>query len=220
MKTTSLLLEATKEIWSEYYKHPFVLGIQNGTLEKEKFRFYIVQDFLYLVDYTKVFAIGVAKTKNLELGKLFSKSITNLTDSEMDIHKGYMGKFNLTEEELENTEVSLDNLSYTSYMLRVAYEEGDVEILASILACGYSYELIAKNIVKNKPDSINDEFYGEWIQGYSSEEYAKANVFLLDMLDELTKNYSDKQIKHLKDIFVACSRYELDFWNMAWEMRK
>ena len=101
-------------------------------------------------------------------------------------------------------------------MLRVAYEESEAEILAAILSCAYSYEVIAKNIVKNNPSSINDEFYGDWIKGYASDGYAEENVILLEELNRLTENYTEKKIQHLIDIFVACSRYELAFWEMSW----
>ena len=53
MKTSERLLNASKTIWDAYNEHPFVLGIQNGTLERDKFRYYIMQDFLYLKDYAK-----------------------------------------------------------------------------------------------------------------------------------------------------------------------
>ena len=110
----------------------------------------------------------------------------------------------------------MDNLSYTSYMLRVAYEEGEAEILAAILSCAYSYEIIAKKIVKNNPASMEDEFYGDWIKGYISDSYAEENKVLLEELNRLTTTYTEKQIQHLTDIFVACSRYELAFWEMSW----
>lgn len=216
MKTTDRLLAATKEIWESYNTHPFVMGIQNGTLDKEKFRYYIMQDFLYLKDYAKTFAVGVAKAKSVETANLFAKYIA-VMNGELDVHSGYMGKFQITQDEIDNMKPSLDNLSYTSYMLRVAYEEGEAEILTAILSCAYSYEAIAKKIVKNNPASINDEFYGDWISGYVSEGYADGNAILLDTLNILTEHYTEAQIMHLIDIFVACSRYELAFWQMSWE---
>ncbi|MFV0504374.1 MAG: thiaminase II [Lachnospirales bacterium] len=218
MKTTKRLLEATKEIWDAYNNHPFVKGIEDGTLDKEKFKYYIIQDFRYLIDYAKVFSLGIAKTKNLEMLKLFSSHINILTDGEMDIHKGYIGVIGITEEELYNTPIALGNISYTSYMLRIAYEETEVEILTALLACAYSYEVIGKTIVKNNPKSVEHEFYGEWIKGYSCDEYSNGNVFLLDTLNVMTKNYSEKQIEHLTEIFINCSKYEMDFWNLAWNM--
>lgn len=219
MKTTERLLDATKEIWESYNTNPFVMGIQDGTLEKDKFRYYIMQDFIYLKDYAKTFAVGVAKAKSVETANLFAKYIS-VMNGELDIHSGYMGKFQVTKEEIDSMKPSLDNLSYTSYMLRVAYEEGEAEILAAILSCAYSYEVIAKRIVTNAPDSVNDDFYGDWIRGYASEEYAAENKVMLDMLDALTEHYTESQINHLVDIFVACSRYEQAFWQMSWEMKQ
>lgn len=216
--TMARLLKAAEDIWARYYEHPFVLGIQDGTLDREKFRYYMIQDYLYLEDYAKTFALGVAKAGSLETTRLFAGYINALTGSEMDIHRGYMGKLAVTQEELDGTRRSLNNLSYTSYMLRVAYEEGETEILAAALACAYSYEVIAKKIVERNPSAVEHDFYGDWVKGYLSEQYAKENVILFDTLERLTEDYTEKQMAHLTEIFVVCSRYELAFWDMAWLM--
>ena len=219
MNTIERLLAATTDIWKAYNEHPFVLGIQNGTLDKDKFRFYIIQDYLYLEDYAKTFAVGVAKAKSLRIANLFAKYIS-VMNGELDVHNGYLARLGVTQEEIDSTPRSLDNLSYTSYMLRVAYEEGEAEILAAILSCAYSYEVIAKKIVENNPSSVNDEFYGDWIKGYVSDGYAEENFILLEELNRLTENHTEQQIQHLVDIFVACSRYELAFWEMSWLLLK
>lgn len=216
MKTTERLLLAAKDIWQQYNNHPFVTGIQDGTLDKEKFRYYMIQDYLYLEDYAKTFAVGVAKAKSLRIANLFAKYIP-VMNGELNVHDGYLARLGVTQEEIDTTPRSLDNLSYTSYMLRVAYEEGEAEILAAILSCAYSYEVIAKKIVENNPASVNDEFYGDWIKGYISDGYAEENAILLEELNRLTENYTEQQIQHLVDIFVVCSRYELAFWEMSWK---
>ena len=72
MNITEHLLDSSKEIWKQYHKHPFVRGIGDGTLDKEKFRFYIIQDYLYLIDYAKVFSIGAAKAQDLSTMQFFS----------------------------------------------------------------------------------------------------------------------------------------------------
>ncbi|MBR5312442.1 MAG: thiaminase II [Clostridia bacterium] len=218
MNTTEKLLAAAAEIWKCYHGHPFVQGIKNGTLDKEKFRFYIIQDYLYLEDYAKTFAVGVAKAKSLRTANLFAKYIP-VMNGELDVHSGYLARLGVTQEEIDSTPRSIGNLSYTSYMLRVAYEEGEAEILAAILVCAYSYEVIAKNIVKDRPDSVRDEFYGDWIKGYTNDDYSRENVILMEELNRLTENYTEKQLQHLAGIFTACSRYELMFWDMAWNTR-
>lgn len=216
MMTTKKLLYAAADIWKTYNKHPFVLGIQNGTLDQKKFRYYIIQDYLYLEEYAKTFAIGVAKANSSYTASLFAKYIP-VMHGELDIHQGYLAKLGITQEEIASTPRSLDNLSYTSYMLRVAYEEGEAEILTAILACAYSYEVIAKNMIKNNPEILYHEFYKDWVRGYCSDEYAKENKILLETLNLLTAAYTEKQIQHLTDIFISCSRYELAFWEMSWK---
>ena len=107
MKTSERLLNASKTIWDAYNEHPFVLGIQNGTLERDKFRYYIMQDFLYLKDYAKTYAVGVAKAKSVETANLFAKYI-NVMNGELDVHKGYMGKFAVTQEEIDEAFANMD----------------------------------------------------------------------------------------------------------------
>ncbi len=219
MNTTGILLDATKEIWHKYTDHPFVRGIEDGTLDKDRFRYYIIQDYKYLEEYAKTFAIGLAKAKSREITDLFSGSIDAI-HKELNVHNGYLFKLGITEEEIRNTPRSLDNLSYTSYMLRVAYEEGEAEILAAILSCALSYERIAANMVEHDPASRDHEFYGDWIKGYTSEAYVNENKRIVSALEKLTENYTESGIRHLTDIFIACSRYELAFWEMAWRMEK
>ena len=213
--TIKRLLKASEKIWQRYNEHPFILGIQEGTLDKNKFRYYIIQDYLYLEDFAKTFAIGVAKAKSRETANLFAKYVS-VINGEMNVHSGYLARLSVTSEEILSTPRSLENLSYTSYMLRVAYEESEAEILAAILPCTYSYEKIAKTIVKNNPESINNSFYGDWIKSYSCENYEKENRILIKEINGLTKDFKEEKLKHLEDIFINCSLYELDFWKMAW----
>lgn len=219
MKTIDLLLNATKDIWEAYNNHPFILGIQNGTLSRDKFKYYMIQDYLYLGDYAKSFAVGVAKAKSPQIARLFAKYIDVMT-GEMDVHSGYMGMLNITEEELCTTPRALNNLSYTSYMLRVAYEEGEAEILAAILSCALSYEVIAKKMLQQNPNAGQDAFYGSWVTNYASQRYHDDNQQLLDALESTTQQYTPQQLDHLAEIFVVCSRYEMDFWDMSWNMSK
>ena len=220
MTPTEKLVDSVKDIWTGYHNHPFVTGIGDGSLDQKKFRYYMIQDYLYLIDYTRVFAIGAAKARDLNVMKLFAAYTHNILDGEMDIHRTYMERLGISLEEAETTPVSLDNRSYTSYMLRVAYEEDQAEVAAAILSCAVSYEVIAKKIVENHPEALNHPFYGEWVSGYVADAYHEENQVLIDLMDRLSDGYSEKQLQHLEEIFMACSRYEMAFWDMAWEMRR
>ncbi len=217
MSLRERLMNSVADIWPKYNEHPFVKGLETGTLEPEKFRFYITQDYLYLNEYSKVFALGAAKAKSLETMKLFSSVIDAIANVEMDIHKGYMGRLKVSQEEIDSTLRHPANLAYTSYMLRVAYEEEEPEILAAILSCALSYEDIAKKIVENNPEAVNHELYGKWIRNYSGEEYCGLNNVLVSYLEKSAENYTDLQLDHLCEIFRACSIHEMNFWDMAYK---
>lgn len=218
--TTDRLLAAAADIWRGYHIHPFVKGIADGSLPHEKFVFYMLQDYVYLYDYARVFALGIAKAKTPEVMGWNAASVRQILDGEMEIHRGYMKRLGISEAEAASTRASLDNLSYTSYMIRVAYEEGAAECAAAILSCALSYEVIAKEILKHHPQADRHPFYGEWVQGYAGEEYHASNQVLIRLMEGLTTNYSEAGLQHLEEIFVNCSRYEASFWDMAWEMRE
>lgn len=219
MSTVERLLKVTEDIWAGYHTHPFVTGIKNGTLDVKKFRGYMIQDYWYLMDYTKVFAVGVAKSKSVEVMKLFAKYIQSILEGEVNVHNGYMKMFGITQEELEQTPIAQDNRSYTSYMLSVAYKGGEAEVLTAIFSCAYSYEVIARRMVEECPTAPDHPLYGRWVQGYTAERYLRNNVQLMDMLERLTADYTEIQLRYLEEIFVACSRYEAAFWDMAWNQR-
>ena len=212
-QTTERLLDASREIWEGYLSHPFVRGLADGSLAVNKFRFYLLQDYLYLFDYAKVFAQGVVKSREPEVMRVFSSYVASILNGEMEIHRGYMTRLGITEEQAEAVQPSLSNLSYTAYMRAVAAEEGPAEIMAAVLSCAISYEYIAKWIVKNYPDADKHDFYGEWVRGYASEDYAAENQRLIALMERLSADYTDTQRKRLVDIFVACSRYMA--WNEA-----
>ena len=103
-------------------------------------------------------------------------------------------------------------------MLSVADRGGPREITAAILACSWSYAEIGRTLAK-RPGAAEHPFYGEWVRGYASEDYAAANRALVELMDRLSAGASEAELRYLEEIFVNCSRYELAFWDMAWEMR-
>lgn len=215
---SSRLRDAASSVWEECLKHPFVTGIGDGTLAAEKFQYFMLQDYLYLFDYARVFALGVVKARDPELMRTFAANVDIILGGEMKIHRAYMERLGITEERVFAVKPALDNLSYTNYMLSVANTGGPMEIIAAILACSWSYAEIGQALAAI-PGAAEHPFYGEWIQGYSSEEYAATNQALIALMDSLAENATEEQIAYLTEIFVNCSRYELGFWDMCWEMR-
>lgn len=218
MTVSQRLREAARPIWDACLSHPFVTGIGGGTLPPEKFRYFMLQDYLYLFDYARVFALGVVKARDPALMRTFAQNVDAILGGEMNIHRSYMERLGIPEEQVLAGKPALDNLSYTHYMLSVAERGSPREIVAAILACSWSYAEIGTALAAI-PGAADHPFYGEWIRGYASEDYGETNRALIDLMDHLAADTPEAEIRYLEEIFVNCSRYELGFWDMAWEMR-
>ena len=212
------LHDAATPVWEACLRHPFVTGIGDGTLDMEKFRYFMLQDYLYLFDYARVFALGVVKARDPELMRVFAANVDAILGGEMKIHRAYMKRLDITEEQVFAVKPALANLSYTNYMLSIAQTGGPMEIVASILACSWSYAEIGQALAAI-PGAAEHLFYGEWIRGYASEEYAATNQTLIELMDSLAADAGEEQLAYLTDVFVNCSRYELGFWDMAWDVQ-
>lgn len=214
MFSKELYLSA-KEIWDSYYKHPFVKEIGENSLEKERFKFYIIQDYLYLLEYAKLFALGVIKSKNESDMKKFAKLTDGILNSEMGIHRVYMKKLGITEEDISKIKPTLDNISYTSYMLSVSHCGDIKEIAVAALSCMWSYKMIGDKL--KELYGAEQDFYGDWIKTYSSSTYEELTNWNIELVEKYCANISEEEKEHLKTIFINCSIYEYKFWDMSYK---
>lgn len=215
MTFTQDLYGATQDILKQCFNHPFIKGIENGNLDIEKFKFYMIQDYLYLYDYAKLFAIGILKSDNNDDMNLFASSLNSTLNTEMAIHRGYMERLGISEEDVSNTETSLINLSYTNYMLSIAQKGGQKEVIIALLSCAWTYAEIAKKINENNSSAKEHEFYGEWVSGYLDDSFQNIAQWFLTRVDQFGEYLSDVEKTQLTNIFRNCCVYELKFWDMA-----
>ena len=215
MKFSERLYEKLQPIWRQNHNHPFVQGMGDGTLEKEKFRFYMIQDYLYLIDYAKLFAIGAMKATDVQTMGKFASLLDSTLNEEMSLHREYAKKFEISEKELEKAQPSPTTLAYTHYMLHVGQSGTLAELVAALLPCMWSYWEIGKEL-SEKPGAEN-EFYREWIEMYSSEEFGELATWCINLFDSLTEDKSEAELEKLEEIFLNTTRFEYMFWDMAYK---
>lgn len=218
MLLTEKFYKRSENIWQSLHEHPFVKEIEDGTLAKEKFRFYMIQDYLYLLEYAKVFAIGLIKSRDEGLARKFAAHIHHTLDGEMDTHKAYMTSLGITTEEVSTAKRAIANQSYTSYMIDAASSGDVLDSLTAILACAWSYQAIAQKIVENNPEATKHPFYGKWVSTYTSGEYKEAVQDLLDLTNQYGESIAASRSEYLIQLFINCCRFEYEFWNMAYHM--
>lgn len=216
-KFTDRVFNRIEPLWDAYLEHPFVKGIGEGTLDEEKFKHYLKQDYIYLIEYSRIFAIGASKSKSLQSMTMFANLLHGTMNYEMDLHREYADKFGISNEELENTEPSATMTAYTSYMLNKAQLGGVENATAAVLACAWSYNFIGKKLAK-WPGALGHELYGNWVKMYSSEGFTKIADDCKDLLNELAAEKPENELKELEEIVVQTSNFEYMFWDMAEEI--
>ncbi|MCL1842722.1 MAG: thiaminase II [Defluviitaleaceae bacterium] len=204
------------KVWEEGYNHPFVQELGKGVLDKEKFKFYLLQDYLYLLQYAKVFASAAVKADTEEIMTAFTKIQYAILAEEMDLHRNYMSEFGITPEEAEKAKASLYNKTYTANMLAVGYTGSLAQMTATVLPCAWTYSDWAKRLKAENADKLENNFYKKWIATYSSDDFAATYVWLCDVLDNLTSQMSEKQLENITDIFISSVEFEYLFWEMAY----
>lgn len=218
MSTSDRLRDKYAHLWDRLFRHPFVVGIGNGQLPLDKFQFYVKQDYFFLIQYSRVLALAVAKAPDLVGMGRFADLLTETLNTEMSLHGAFCGEFGISSHELESTRPAPVTLAYTDYLLRVAYEGTITDIVATLLPCQWGYNETGRHLSKTGDTSQNNQ-YAEWIRLYSAEEFTSLVGWLREFLDYLSGGVGEREMERLEEHFRTATRYEFLFWDMAYNLQ-
>ena len=219
MKFTDEARRRVDPVWEAYHKHPFVKGIGDGSLDMEKFKYWLRQDYVYLQDYSRVFALGAAKANDLETMSTFANLLNGTLNIEMGLHRKYTAKFGITEEELEKEAPSPTTQAYTDFLITSCYSGDLAELSASLLPCTWGFNEIGLRL-REVGDTSKNNPYADWIQMYSSKEFGEFKDWTCSLMNRVAEGCSREKIERLMGIFITSSKYEYLFWEMAEKMEK
>lgn len=203
-------------LWDGQYRHPFVRGIADGTLEPGRFRHWLRQDYVFLIDYGRVIALAAARAPDLATMVRFAELLRETLVTEMALHRSYASGFGVSSEELERTAAAPTNRAYTDFLLRTAAIGDYLELLGALLPCMWGYSELGRRLASETPVSPNP--YADWIGMYASSEFAELADWCRALLDRLAERASERAIRAASDAFIVSSRHELAFWQMAWTL--
>ncbi len=214
MKLTQHLYTIAEPLWEDQLRHPFVKGLGDGTLEELRFKRWVLQDYRYLMEFARVFAWAAAKADRLESMSWYAGVLDLTLNTEMQLHRDYAARFGLSTEDLEAEAMWPTTRSYTDFLVRTAAEGDMLDLLAALLPCAWGYVFIAGRLAEADPPE--DRRYQDWIEQYSSKEFAGALDWLRTEMDRLGQGISREKTKRLEEIFLTSTRYEGRFWQMCW----
>jgi thiaminase/transcriptional activator TenA len=213
------LYRSAEAIWAKSHAHPFLTELRDGSLDPKRFMYYLKQDYVYLIDYAKMFAIGSMKARDLDTMVKFAELLHSTLNVEMELHRQYAERFGLTREELAKTLPSPTTVAYTKYLLDTASQGPLSEVVAALLPCMWSYREIGVAYSK-VPGALDHPLYREWILMYSSEEFGALTDWCIDLMDRLAEGLPEQELATLEERFVVASKLEYMFWDMAYRQEE
>jgi thiaminase/transcriptional activator TenA len=214
MKFSRHLKKIARPIWDAQLRHPFVRSLGDGNLPPQKFKFYILQDSLFLFELSKVFAAAAIKSPDTDTMAHFTKLQSDTLEVERALHQEYGKRWKMTEAEMSSVPMAPTNYAYTRHMLHVALTGNLAEITNVALPCAWIYCEVGAHLCQNPPGKKHP--YKDWLALYSSPEFAEVAEWMCGLVDRLSESVGIQSQKRMEQDFIISSRYEWLFWEMAW----
>ncbi len=213
MLTEKLRFDADA-IWKKILEHPFVVEIYEGTLPIEKFKYYIMQDYNYLIETSRCFSIISAKSDFSIAKQVIQIAHADMT-TEMDNYVILLKKLGLNFRDVIKMEPAPTNFAYMNFLVRTCSLGSPLEGLVALLPCFWTYKEIAEYHRERLTHNTNP-IYKDWARVYLSDEYGN----LVNMLKNIINTFSYTDYENLRRIFIIASKYEYMFWEMAYIMEQ
>ena len=209
-----VLHESGAQVWERATTHPMVVGIGDGTLPHEVFRGYFEQNVLYLDAYARAIALIVAKAPDLEGVETLARFLRQIVDTEIPANLAFLERLGGDRETVEGRGTMLPTTyAYTRHLLSTCAFGDCADGLTAILPCQWSYGELSRPLTAHPPD---DPIYADWISLFGSDHYDGLVDSTTALLDRLVDVSDDARMASLERIFDRSTRYEADFWDMAY----
>ncbi len=213
-RLSTQLRRAAQPIWQAQHEHPFLRGIADGTLATERFCLYVRQDYLFLIEYARMLALGAARSPDLATMTRFCELTNEILTTEMDLHRSFAATFGISAAELEAELPAPTTQGYTDFLVRTAAQGDFAELAAALLPCMWGYAEIGRVLAAEGRSP--DDRYAQWVDMYASEEFGELADWCRALVDRLGAALTEDGRARAHRAFITSSRYELAFWEMAW----
>lgn len=215
----SLKLAAAPE-WEAYVEHPFTNAMADGTLSQDAFRHYLVQDYLFLIEFARAYGLAVYKSPGLADMREAAAGMAAILDVELNLHVKLCGGWGLSPDDLESAPPAAEMLAYTRYVLDTGMRGDLLALQVALAPCIIGYAEIGRRLVARASLLPAKNPYQEWISEYAGEAYQAIAQKAVEQMDVLAARYASPfREKELKTIFREATKLEASFWEMGWRLQ-
>ncbi|WP_207477518.1 thiaminase II [Arenibaculum pallidiluteum] len=215
----SRLKEACRPDWEAYVGHAFVRGLGDGSLPERCFRHYLVQDYLFLIQFARAYALSAYKSDTLGDMRRAAGAMGAILDREMALHVEYCAGWGLDEAAMAATPEATATLAYTRFVLERGMSGDLLDLNVALAPCVVGYAEIAAALQRDPRMRLDGNPYRAWIEAYSADDYqavARDKVALLD--DLAARRGGEARFTALTRDFSAACRLEAGFWQMGYDL--
>lgn len=209
------MLGSIEMMMEKIQSHPFNAELAKGLLPQKKFIFYLLQDALYLADFSRALALTSARLPNNTHMQQFMQFALDAIIAERDLHFSYIQAYQLKTNTIINTEAeqSPSCFMYTNYLLKMANMSSIEEAVSSLLPCFFIYNEVGKKIAAEQ--SLNNPYH-DWIALYSSVSFERSVQLAITITNELASSCSERTRDKMVAAFVRSTQLEWMFWDSAY----
>lgn len=208
------LKRAAATDWSRYVDHAFVRQMEAGTLPEAAFRAYLVQDYLFLIQFARANALAIYKSRALAEMRAGQAALAAIL-GEMDLHVRLCGRWGLSPDDIAAAPEHAATVAYTRYVLDCGASGDLLDLAVALAPCVVGYAEIGRALAPVLA-ARRDHPYREWIGEYASDAYQDVATAAIAQLDRLAaRAMTEARFAELAAIFAAASRLEADFWQIG-----
>ncbi|MFD1938975.1 MULTISPECIES: TenA family protein [Nonomuraea] len=211
MRFRDELWRAMDGIYRQILRHPFLEGLTDGSLPREAFRHYVMQEAHFLPDYARALAACAARSPQPAAVHRFAADAARTVEVEHSLVVELLAAFGLDVAEALKSPAGPTTVGYASYLVRTCSLGTFPEALGAIVPCYWIYARVGEKLLA---DSSPDPLYAWWIETYGGEDYQDTVAGVLDLLDGLSLTADERE--RLVERAVTTARYEWMFWDAAW----
>jgi thiaminase/transcriptional activator TenA len=215
-------LKATcAEDWAAYVDHDFLRRLADGSLPEACFRHYLAQDYLFLMHFSRAYALAVFKSESLEDMRQAAATLDALLNSEMSLHVAYCARWGLDEAQMAAVPEAEQNMAYTRFVLERGLSGDLLDLLAALAPCVVGYGEIGARLIDGPAAHLDGNPYKDWIEVYGGAEYQEVAQGAVDQLDRVARQRigedpaASGRWDSLCTTFRSATRLEIGFWDMG-----
>ncbi len=209
------------ELWHAYTHHPFVEGLRDGTLPREAYLRYLVQDYVFLIHFSRAWALAVTKAETVDEMRFAARTLDALLNDEIALHVATCANEGVDEATLFAAPELPQNIAYTRYVLDAGHSGDFLDLLAALAPCVMGYGEIGLRLAAARNGAQKNAPYADWIDTYAgqgNQQVCHEVGALLDGAIARRVGPSPQQTPRwatLSQRFAAAVRLEVGFWDMG-----